>query len=176
MYIWDTKTGENDEIFKSKLNIYSVTFGRHGTLCVTSSGNYGEALCWHPELGGAEKMTGHTEIIYLAPYSPDSHTIITGSMDSTACVWDSKKGTLLKILDHPNQVVSIAFSNDNNTVITGCSDKKARLWSRQFGVMGSWYETRKEIAQELFMELYPLLYMKQTKEIQDKTFIEASSY
>ncbi|MBA3751524.1 WD40 repeat domain-containing protein [Candidatus Dependentiae bacterium] len=178
VYIWDTKTGEREEIFTSKITIHSVAFGRHGTLIVTTSdtvGNYGEALCWHPELGGHEKMTGHTEVIYLAPYSPDGHTIITGSMDCTARIWDSKKGTLLKTLEHPGQVVAIAFSNDNNTIITGSDDKNARLWSRTFEKNGSWIETRKEIAEELFMELYPLVYLKDPQNIQEKTPLEETS-
>jgi tetratricopeptide (TPR) repeat protein len=67
-------------------------------------------------------------------FSPDGHTILTGSDDKTAQRWDAATGrTVDPPLKHSGAVTSVAFSPDGHTILTGSDDKTAQRWDAATG-------------------------------------------
>jgi WD40 repeat protein len=70
----------------------------------------------------------------VAVFSPDGHTVATGSESHTAQFWaasDKNKNigkTIGQPLPHQDAVTTLAFSPDGKTLLTGSHDRTARLW------------------------------------------------
>lgn len=60
--------------------------------------------------------------------STNGQWILTGSVDSVACIWDLKGNLLQNFRGHGDVVKSVAFSPDGKYVVTGSMDGTARLW------------------------------------------------
>ena len=87
---------------------------------------------------GIASLTGHTDRVHAVAFSPDGHTLLSGSYDGTARLWDM--ATHRQIGDPLNghgEVYSVAFSPHGNIVATGGEDTMVRLWDvathRQIG-------------------------------------------
>jgi WD40 repeat protein len=59
----------------------------------------------------------HKESVRSVAFSPDGINVLTGSLDSTACLW-CLSGKKLATFEEPNQIVSVAFSPDGKTILT----------------------------------------------------------
>ena len=80
-------------------------------------------------------LSGHTERVLSAAYSPDGARIVTGSADKTARIWDARTGIQLAVLSgQSDRVFAAAFSPDGNRIITGSLDRTARIWDARTGV------------------------------------------
>jgi WD40 repeat protein len=67
-------------------------------------------------------------------FSPDGHTVLTGSWDDTARLWDARTGKHLgEPLRHKGWVLAVAFNPEGDTVLTGSRDKTAQLWDARTG-------------------------------------------
>jgi WD40 repeat protein len=74
-------------------------------------------------------LVGHTDIVWVANFSPDGTKVVTGSSDYTAKIWDVATGNLLKTLvGHTNIVWVANFSPDGTKVVTASSDNTAKIW------------------------------------------------
>jgi WD40 repeat protein/serine/threonine protein kinase len=79
-------------------------------------------------------LTGHTDRVRSATFSPDGRRILTGSYDKTARVWDAGSGRQMMVLaGHTDRVTSAAFSPDGRRVATGSADNTARIWDSSTG-------------------------------------------
>jgi WD40 repeat protein/serine/threonine protein kinase/TPR repeat protein len=79
-------------------------------------------------------LSGHTEILHSAAYSPDGRRIVTASWDKTARIWDAASGEQLLILSgHTGNVNQAAFSPDGRRVVTASDDQTVRIWDTSSG-------------------------------------------
>ncbi|NKY33921.1 WD40 repeat domain-containing protein [Nocardia speluncae] len=83
------------------------------------------------------KLTGHTSTVNAVAFSPDGHTLATGSgSDNTVRLWDPATGEQIgePLIGHTGSVVSVAFSPDSPHILaTGSSDDTVRLWDPATG-------------------------------------------
>ena len=88
---------------------------------------------------GIASLTGHTDRVHAVAFSPDGHTLLSGSYDGTARLWDvaTHRQIGIPLNGHDGEVYSVAFSPHGNVVATGADDGMVRLWDvathRQIG-------------------------------------------
>jgi WD40 repeat protein/predicted Ser/Thr protein kinase len=76
------------------------------------------------------RLEGHTWIVTCAAFSPDGHTLATGSQDGTARIWDVEKKQLIAVLPSEGGTVwSVGFSPDGGVLLTSGNWRNVELWS-----------------------------------------------
>ncbi|CAM5260760.1 nSTAND1 domain-containing NTPase [Streptomyces avidinii] len=76
------------------------------------------------------RLSGHSSDVYPVAFSPDGHTLASGSADGTAQLWDTATGKAGITFDHGSvAVVSLAFSPDGSILATGSNEGPVRLWN-----------------------------------------------
>ncbi|MFI9246571.1 trypsin-like peptidase domain-containing protein [Streptomyces sp. NPDC053086] len=82
----------------------------------------------------SRRLTGHTDVVASVVFSPDGHTLASGSFDKTARLWDLATGkTRTTLTGHDKAVESVAFSPDGHTLATAGDDSTVRLWDAATG-------------------------------------------
>ena len=62
----------------------------------------------------------HPGMVWVALFSPDGRTVLTGGVDGSAHLWEAATGKVIgKMIGHPGPVVAAAFRPDGQTVATG---------------------------------------------------------
>lgn len=75
------------------------------------------------------ELTGHTNKVFAAAFSPDSQTLATGGADRTVRLWDVATGKTRAVLEgHADAVMSVAFSADGKTIASASADRTVKLW------------------------------------------------
>ncbi|MFE2716958.1 trypsin-like peptidase domain-containing protein [Streptomyces mirabilis] len=75
------------------------------------------------------RLIVHGREVYSVAFSPDGHTLATGSIDHTARLRDVATGKTRTVLrGHRGPVWSVAFSPDGRTLATASEDRTVRLW------------------------------------------------
>jgi cell wall-associated NlpC family hydrolase len=74
-------------------------------------------------------LNGHKFWVFCVAFSPDGHTLASGSGDKTVKLWDVANGTEIRTLGgHSDNVISLAFSPDGHTLASGSNDETVKLW------------------------------------------------
>lgn len=80
-------------------------------------------------------LSGLTQSVAHAAFSPDGRFIAAASSDRTARVWDARSGRELVILQpHPREVLRVSFAKDPRWLLTVCADNKLRVWDVESGI------------------------------------------
>jgi len=79
-------------------------------------------------------ITGHTDIVGDAVFSPDGRRVLTSSYDKTARIWDGITGRqLLSVSGHAQRLRSTTFSPDGRRIAAASMDGTARIWDAVTG-------------------------------------------
>jgi WD40 repeat protein len=75
-------------------------------------------------------LSGHTNRVMAAEFSPDGRHNVTASDDASVRVWSVSTGQLLPTLSaHSDAVEGASFSQDGQHIVTASKDKAARVWN-----------------------------------------------
>lgn len=121
---------------------YSVDFSRDGHMLAVARGvgDYSFQLV-NIQDGARPRVFSpapaiHTNRVNSVAFSPDGHTLATGSADSTVRLWNvtdpariSQAPDLKEPLSHAGPVESVAFSPDGHMLASSSQDKSVRLWN-----------------------------------------------
>jgi WD40 repeat protein len=85
-----------------------------------------------PEL--LQTLSGHTDWIFSASWSPNGNQLATVSDDGTAKIWNVHTSECLQTLEgHTRWVKSVSWSPDGSMVTTGSGDNTVKIWDVQSG-------------------------------------------
>ena len=76
-------------------------------------------------------LSGHTNRLTSAVFSPDGTRIVTASYDNLARLWDATGRPIAILKGHTDIVNSAVFSPDGTHILTASEDGTARLWDAQ---------------------------------------------
>ncbi|OCB89253.1 WD40 repeat-like protein [Sanghuangporus baumii] len=81
------------------------------------------------------RLTGHTDCVNSAAFSPDSMRLASGSLDKTIRVWDVNNRVLASgpFEGHSDQVNSVAYFPDGKHVVSGSADNTIKIWEVESG-------------------------------------------
>ncbi|MDQ2695109.1 MAG: hypothetical protein M3Z21_06985, partial [Pseudomonadota bacterium] len=72
--------------------------------------------------------------VLAVAFSPNGHTVLTGSLDNTARLWCTDSGEPIgQPMRHDGWVLAVVFSPDGRTVLTCSHDHTVRLWRADTG-------------------------------------------
>ncbi|MCW3060130.1 MAG: hypothetical protein JWQ02_1951, partial [Capsulimonas sp.] len=79
-------------------------------------------------------LTGHTDSVTSASFSPDGFRIVTASADNTARVWNAATGKeMFELVGHSDLLNSASFSPDGLRIVTASRGWTARVWNASTG-------------------------------------------
>jgi WD40 repeat protein len=79
-------------------------------------------------------LTGHTDLVASAAFSPDCRRVLSGSFDGTMRLWDVARGEEIRRFErHTGWVTCVTFCPDGRRALAGYYDWSVRLWDLETG-------------------------------------------
>jgi WD40 repeat protein len=101
--------------------------GTHRIRIITSPEK--TARVWDAERGTeVHVLSGHTDYVNAAAFSPDNTKLITASNDKTVRIWDVISGEQTAIAQHDSAVSFVEYSPNGSQIISTSEDNTARVW------------------------------------------------
>lgn len=118
----------------AKPGIGGLTLSRDGKTLLVAAG-HGQIRFVDLDTGEVKRtLSGHTNAVYIATYSPDEKLIASSSRDNTARIWDVASGKELHTLGGFRcSVKAVAFSPDGRTLAASGNDGMLKLWDVKTG-------------------------------------------
>ena len=109
-----------------KGNINEIQYSPDGQFLVVASGIgiWLYDVTTHQEIS---LLTAHTRGVDSLAFSPDGHTLASGSTDAII-LWDRSTGAEKRLTGHTHWISSLAFSPDGKTLASDSRDGTIRLW------------------------------------------------
>lgn len=73
-------------------------------------------------------LRGHTDMVYMATYSPNNDRLVTAGKDGTAYLWGTDGSFIAELKGHTDEVMSAIFSPDGKKIVTSSIDGTAIIW------------------------------------------------
>ena len=137
-----TTTASGTTLSKALTNLNGNTNYKFRTYITNEAGtSYGDVKTFTteeeiPEMSFVclQTLTGHTDIVNSASYSPDGTKIVSASDDGTIKIWDANTGTCLRTLTGHSYVVSSAsYSPDGTKIVSASQDWTIKIWNANTG-------------------------------------------
>src|SRR6266699_2208784 len=104
------------------------SFSRSGNWLVSASSDHSARVWSVPSLRLQAVLTGHSDDVEMASFSPDETLIATCSRDRTLRVYN-REGLFQGVCEgHDDDVLSIVWSDDGRSLISSSDDGTVRLW------------------------------------------------
>jgi WD40 repeat protein len=131
--VWSLRYANQPPFTPDVHGVDRVSFGSHGDHFVAVTGS--TAQIWDARAKRkVSELTGHTDAIIQAVFSPDGAQVITAGADASARVWEVQNGGELEDLrGHVGAVFGAGFSRDGTQAVTAGTDHTARLWNITVG-------------------------------------------
>lgn len=114
--------------------VVGLSLSRDGKTLV-SAGADGRIRLWDVAAGRVRRtLTGHTNAVYVAVFSPDEKLLASSSRDTTVRIWDAATGRELhRLTGYRCSVKSVAFSPDGRMLASVGNDGMLKLWDVRTG-------------------------------------------
>ena len=118
----------------AKPGVGGLTVSRDGKTLLVATGD-GKIRFVDLDTGEVKRtLTGHTNMVYIANFSPDEKLLASSSRDRTARIWDVATGKELHTLGGFRCAVkAVAFSPDGRTIAASGNDGMLKLWDVKTG-------------------------------------------
>lgn len=130
--VWNAATGQNISTFDVKPGRFAgpPALSTDGKTTAVPAADFSVALFSFPGLKPMRVLTGHTDIVSWAEFSPDGKTLLTASKDSTIRLWNAASGEALRtIKGHGDWVNTARYSSDAQVILSGSDDNTLRISS-----------------------------------------------
>jgi WD40 repeat protein len=119
---------------KLRHNIAGLSFTRDGKTLVSAGGDTNIKF-WNVATGEVQRtLSGHTNIVYKAVFSPNEKLIASSSRDHTVRLWDVATGRELhKFTEMRCSVKAVAFSPNGKMVTAVGNDGMLKIWDVESG-------------------------------------------
>ena len=96
--------------------------------------SYGTVKTFTTEDVSLRTLTGHTNMVFSASYSPDGTKIVSASYDDNIKIWDANTGACLQTLTgHTIGVFSASYSPDGTKIVSASWDNTIKIWNANTG-------------------------------------------
>jgi RNA polymerase sigma factor (sigma-70 family) len=92
---------------------------------------YARVLCLREVATGRElrRFGGHAESVFCAAFSPDGHTLASGTAGGMIHLWEVLTGKeRLRLEGHRGAITCLRFSADGRALVSGSSDNTVLVW------------------------------------------------
>ena len=125
--LWSVVSQKELATFDEPEESFAVAFSPNGKLLA-----YGvnTVKLWDISSGNeVASCEGHKAPVMYIAFSPDGHTLATGSVDHTVKLWNIESAQEVATLrGHQGPVSCVVFSHDGNTLASSSQDGTVRLW------------------------------------------------
>jgi WD40 repeat protein len=140
--LWEVATGKERRTLRHPGPVGCAVYSPDGRTLVTGSAPAvardekapGQLRLWDAATGKElAVLTGHTDAILCAAYSPDGKILASGSADGGIKLWNAAPKEVASFEGHTRAVHGMAFSPDGKTLASASSDGTIRFWDTLSG-------------------------------------------